>query len=342
MKRLMKIVAILAVVMALAVAVSGCGEDVSENVASNSKGDNAQSSAETKKVESQSEEVVVPVTFTDPVIEKRVRQRIGKEEGAITDTQLKRVNAIDFTDEAPKSYEDFALLTSLESVAFFNVPIDDLSAVLEKCPQITSLYIQGGSGVTDISPITKCPDLTELQITKQDGIKDLSPISSLTKLEQLDLSETPVEDYSFLNDLTKLVKLSIMKGGTIDPASLNNLSELVWLEIGETGLADLSFTKNTLKLSELGIRNCGLTDISMMPASSMEYLSKVYIVSNKVSDITVLGQLPNVIEINLANNNITDISPLKDVTDTLRDKIKLKGNPGLKDLAGLDKYISMM
>jgi internalin A len=160
-------------------------------------------------------------------------------------------------------------------------------------------------------PLT-CTDL--LTLTKLEagakGIQNLEGLQYAVNLRGLELGNNQISDAGALSNLTKLEGLSL-RGNlltTLEPlATLENLTSLY---IGHMTLNDLSPLYNLSKLKVLHMNYSGVSDLSFLSVSRYPNLRELELDNNGISDITPLRALGTLENLSLDNNQITDLTPL--------------------------------
>lgn len=168
--------------------------------------------------------------FADPALEKEVRRKAGKEEGALTLADVRKVRSVDLT-RAGVEHE------SLDPCAF---------------PLLTGLrhlYVGRGS-ITDLTPIKGLTKLEGLRIS-MNPVSDISPLAGMLQMDRLDLGRTLVRDLGPLKKMTKLTELMLDDTPVDDLGPLAGLSSLERLSIKRTRVSDLSPLKSLRKLKFL-------------------------------------------------------------------------------------------
>ena len=163
--------------------------------------------------------------------------------------------------------------------------IDDGSSLeglepLSACKGLKTLFIRFASRISDLSPLSSCTNLKKM-ILERSKVIDLGPLSSMTLLEELDLSRNragiSIKDLSCLPHCLKLQKLRI--GGYMGIEDLSPLSECPDLEdlniYGLPLIEDLSFfEKGFAKLRVLNINHLQVDDLS--PLINLQNLEELY------------------------------------------------------------------
>ena len=124
-------------------------------------------------------------------IDTKIRFRIGKRTGALTEVDLEKVKSLTFEKyEEGESFE--------EGVDYSKYPyISDLT-LLAKLTKLEKLVITGNK-ITDLKPLG---DLTELQVLdlRRNKITDLSPLAELKQLKEVSL----YSNYITMEEVNKL------------------------------------------------------------------------------------------------------------------------------------------
>ncbi len=66
-------------------------------------------------------------------------------------------------------------------------------------------------------------------------------------------------------------------------------------------------------------------NLETLDLKKLQFISKLHLPGNQITDITLLSLLTNIRYLNLANNQITDITPLKELKHL--DYLDLRHNP---------------
>lgn len=193
--------------------------------------------------------------------------------------------------------------------------IQDLTG-LEACTSLQVLNLIGNQ-ITDVSPLgnTTYGGLTNLQylMLGKNQITNISPLATLSgNLLYLDIGYNQISDISVLSSFSNLVGLNLGFGvfGLYD-------------EIGffDTGV-------NNLDDSDLNVL-INLTNLQVLSIGGLE----------NVTSISFLSSLPNLTQLYLGSNPITDWTPLGSVDQNLN--IFVESNCGLTQSA-LNNYVANM
>ncbi len=168
-----------------------------------------------------------PVVFSDPHVESAVRTELGRAEGELFPSELKRVTSISLCDARIDDLSDLEKLPGLISLALTNVELNDPSPI----GRLRSLnyLIAEEVGFPDISFLSGLDRLHQL-ILRYDGITDISPLAGLTELRVLYLDGNGIGDLSPLFGLKELNKVSL-SWNPVSKAQAEALAEALGAEI---------------------------------------------------------------------------------------------------------------
>ncbi len=240
-------------------------------------------------------------------------------------------------------------LTGLTYLDLTGNQVQDLS-VLQGLTGLVKLQL-GGNQIQDLSPLQGLTGLTWLSLTGNQ-IQDLSPLQHLTHLTVLILWSNQVQDLSPLQHLTHLTRLWLEDNQIQDLSPLQGLTKLIWLKSERNQIQDLSPLKGLILLKHLYLKDNqiqdlsplkGLSDLTVLDLSAS--LERKVLLRRMRSSLT--GKTKDVQSESPTdkNNQIKDLSPLKDLTrleylylqyNQVQDLSPLQGLTGLTylDLTG--------
>ena len=220
--------------------------------------------------------------------------------------------------------------------------------------KLTELYA-GYKGVRDLTGMEHAVNLRVLDISGN-NISDISPLSGLKNLEKLDLYGNDISKVS-LSDMPNLKELNIQKN-PLSEVSLSGILNLIRLDLSGNALSEVSLSNlpnlehlslggSTIsKLSLSGLTN--LTELSTTRALSGSIISKLSVSEltnlkglsyrGYLSEIS-LSNLPNLEELDLANNTLSEVSlpnlpnlKLLDLANNTLSEVSLPDMPNLETL----------
>ncbi len=249
-------------------------------------------------------------------------------------------------------------LTHLTSLKLWNNQISDVTS-LAGLTSLTSLNLWNNqiSDVTSLSGLTK---LTDLHLSSN-RISDVTSLAGLTKLTSLGLSGNQISDVTSLAGLTKLTRLYLRGNEISEIAPLNGLQKLESLDLVDNPL-NYHATRNIEILESNGLRKISFTsavnDVPIQDAllrerinkqlgsgraadaaiTSAEMLSLTRLNArgsrgSRITDLRGLSYAVNLTRLDLADNNVTDVSPLSGLTKL--EHLYFAGNHNLSDITAL-------
>lgn len=189
----------------------------------------------------------------------------------------------------------------------------------ESSPKIKNEYTEGSFVIVNYDSDTNRKDydtIEEIDLDVQDvkdisitgaTINDPSKLSEFTNLERLEIDgESSINDFSFLSNLENLNKLRVGQSNICEFENISNLP-------------------NKDKISEFTIAYCTVN-------------------GNKLSDISLLKDFPNITRLDLSGNDISDLTPMSHLSNL--EYLNLEnGNfniTSLKPLYGLEKLSEVL
>ena len=176
------------------------------------------------------------------------------------------------------------------------------------------------------------------------GFRNLEGLQYAVNLTTLDLAAhswtgerwmnlNAIKDITPLAGLTKLTHLNLSGGAIRDISPLANLRELKVLRLWNNEITDLSPLAGLANLKDLGLgSNDGLSDISPLANLRLERLSAYY---NDIADVSPLGTVTTLRDLNIDYNRDLDISPLASLVHLRHLGISGLGITDLSPLKGI-------
>lgn len=154
----------------------------------------------TAKVQTE-EKAEVYVEFSDPGMEKAVRNALGKEEGRLTEAELLALSSLNAEGCGIQSLADLELTPNLHNLFLAG---NDLTDVSQVATLSGLMYLNVDENqIEDLSFVSQLPQLIELS-ANGNRIVDLSPLAGRTSMMRLYLEDNQITDISSLQDLRKL------------------------------------------------------------------------------------------------------------------------------------------
>lgn len=214
--------------------------------------------------------------------------------------------------------------SSLEELRVNGSPIAELSVVVD-LPSLVHLEASE-TLVTDLGPVAAAPSLTSA-VLDGCGLSDVSPLFANAQLRVLGLRNNQITDLAPLG--ATLIEWLWIDGNPVsDLSPLASLSPLEYLTIADTQVTDLSPLQG-LPIDSLALDRIPLADpqqLWMLPdlrwvsASGVGLASldgippamqTLLVADNALTDVSPLVGLADLVELDLASNDITDLGAIE-------------------------------
>ena len=222
--------------------------------------------------------------------------------------------------------EFFEKLTSAKTLSLQRILPSDGKPIIDISPLKFAKKLQwlslGGNGISDLRPLAGLINLETLYL-EENNVRDISPLKTLSKLTELHIGENPIENFDSFGYL-KSLRILYLKGDVIFknniPKDAPQLSSLACFPIMENlrrllisyvrvNSQSLEGIERFPNLRNLGASTCGITDISHV--AHCKKLTYADLNSNEVTDVSALTKLTYLRGINLNNNPLQSVIPLK-------------------------------
>ena len=272
------------------------------------------------------------IAFPDPVLEQKVRERIGKPEGDILWGDVAYVEDLYLKIEWQEEYPEGTQISDISGLQYFL--------------NLKTLEM-GHNLIRDLSPLAELETLEVIGAMDQ-GLTDIAPLAGISSLQFLDLSYNRITDVSPLAGLTNLYGLFLTDNPIMDYAPLqelyDNLTETDF-DCDNASAAELvTFPDPVL---EQKVRECiGRPDGDIL-STDLEYVDWLnlsgewqdeYAPGTRITDLTGMEYFPNLVSLELKNADIRDLSPLMGL-----EKLELLNllHCGLEDIGPLQNLTSL-
>lgn len=157
------------------------------------------------------------------------------------------------------------------------------------------------SRISSLAGIEQLIGLKTLNLPKHQ-ISDLTPLSALTSLQTLNLNFNHVTSLSPLANLTALETLKI------DVAE-HSMEAFMATRQGEPSavaqISDISPLLNLTKLTHLNLSGHNISDLSVL--TGKDRLKELILTKNPIAQLDAIAQLRSLVELNIANAQISEI-----------------------------------
>jgi len=234
-------------------------------------------------------------------------------------------------DLAINSITDISPLSSLTNLVMLDLWGNDVADVspLRNLTELIELNLWGNN-FRDISSLSNLTNLADLALggSNLNFNGDLSVLRNFTNLTTLGLGSTwrnPM-DFSPLNVLVNLERLQLWGASQLSDLSvIGTLTNLTHLTIHAANIKDFTPLGNLTKLTRLDLQSSEIGDISKLNLHRFPNLTDLGLFNNNITDVSQLSRLTNLTHLSLGYNQITDISPLMNLTKLTY--LHLEANP---------------
>ncbi|MCI2253888.1 leucine-rich repeat domain-containing protein [Domibacillus sp. PGB-M46] len=335
---------------------------------------------ETPSADIQAEAVVIE----DPYLEWIIRAQLNKPSDPLTVEDLESLTGISAQDTSISSLKGLEPAVNLEILHLGGNDITDLTPI-RNFQKLKALTINGnkvedlqalenlnaleyldlsGNQISDISILHNKTSLKELSLN-DNTISDISALRALTNLEKLSLDKNNIDSIQALGELTKINELSVFANPInifTDQASANvaaalierkaivmgndetpvnipdaNLESAIRAEIEKT---DGPLNKGDLsKLSTLVAVKQGIRDLTGLEQAVN--LRSLNVDQNQIESLIPIKTLTALEELELLGNNLTDLSPISEMTDLIKLDLGSNKITDLRPLENLKKVTEL-
>lgn len=214
-------------------------------------------------------------------------------------------------------------LTSLEYLTACK-ELNELYAAdnrLDDCPTLPNLVHLdlAGNQLTDAEFVSSLPRLKTLYLDRNQ-LTDITPMCSLSSLSTLDLTNNAIKTLKGLEVLPNL-KLLYVEGNQLDNQALNDFHDglpdcALDVEIKPVIPPTIKIGKKTYatNLTKLSLPSSQLSDEDIKELYYMQDLKELELSGNNISDLTPISQITGLTKLIISHNKIEDISSLTALT----------------------------
>jgi Leucine-rich repeat (LRR) protein len=203
-------------------------------------------------------------------------------------SEWKNLIAPQFTGQAEVSIEQLRSVTQIEALDLSNAARSGM--------------------ITSFDPLSELAGLRSLKLA-QTGISDLWPLRNLSRLENLDISGTPVTSLEPLKYLSALQQLNMSGVAVSDLSPISNLLQLQQLNISNTQVSSWEALAELSRLQTLQATNLPAPNLNGI--EKLKGLQFLDISDLKINTITPLAALPMLERLYLDNTLIHSVSTLR-------------------------------
>ena len=303
------------------------------------------------------------ITNATPLSELTNLTELSLDRNSIIDlmplSELSNLNKLSIFDNNISDLSSIAGLTNLQNLNLSeNINITDLSP-LGSLTNLEELWLgQFNSGekpsentrISDLTPLSGLKGLVTLGLGYS-SISDLSPLAGLTNLKDLWLDGNSLKDLSPLSGLTNLQNLYLSDNNITNLSPLAELTSLNFL-----GLVDNNITASQKAMLEAALPNTNISwpiEIIDDPDTSQkqektwdEKYSEWLLDPSPYGGLEVLQKIKEAKDngsttLDLQNSNITDISPIEDLTSLVTLALDANNISNLSPLQNLTNLTNL-
>ncbi|MCD7756239.1 MAG: leucine-rich repeat domain-containing protein [Firmicutes bacterium] len=224
--------------------------------------------------------------------------------------------------------ENLSGATKLTKLVLSSNAIRDLSP-LSFMTTLTELDLSHNA-VTNLSALSALENLSVLDVS-YNSISSAAPLSACTSLATVCIAHNTISSLEAFTDAKALVSLDASYNDLTSVDTLTGCSSLTTLNIAHNsltdisalsalnGLQDLNFSNNAVTVIPTWDVDCDLISIdgsynaltSVAPLSGLRSLNIVCMDYNEISNVNVLVNCSNLIQVSVYGNPVTDVSDLK-------------------------------
>ena len=256
--------------------------------------------------------VIEEVTFTDPAMEKALRELVGADEDDTVYTDALWAITEFTAPEGVKTYADLSLLPQLTKLTVQGKSIDTLEH-LRSLARLVVLDLTGSRfPVEDLAVLGNLPSLSTL-ILAECNLSTLEGLEAARSLTCLNLANNTVRNLTPISQLDSLVELDLQHNAVTDLSALSGLENLAKLNVSYNALKTLSPLGSCIRLRHLEAENNQITSLSgVEKLAALETLALDF---NELSNVVALAGNTALKNLSIASNEIEDITCLYTLTE---------------------------
>jgi internalin A len=226
------------------------------------------------------------VVFEDINLEWAVRDRLGKPDGNIFQSEM-------------------------ESITYLNACCRNITSLsgLEYAVNLFELELEYNQ-ITDLEPLRGLTQLLGLELSGN-MISNIEPLTAMTNLDWLDLEENQISSVSALVGMTQLTDLILCDNFIVDIAALASLTNLYVLELCDNELSNIDALAGLVNLHWLSLEENFIASIS--PLASLTQLRGADLSSNYFEDISALTGITTLEWLIVYNNSLSEQALCTDI-----------------------------
>ncbi len=172
------------------------------------------------------------------------------------------------------------------------------------------------AGIADLTGAEHLTEATEISL-EMNKIVDITPLSGLTKLTTLSLDTNQISDASAIATLPNLTSLDLDSNRLTTLAGVAKSTRLTTLRVSNQQiskvptLANLDGVQSLTELRTLETNSNAIADLT--PLKGLK-LTTLLAFNNKITDLTPVGSITTLTELNVHTNPLSSLDPLATLT----------------------------
>lgn len=210
--------------------------------------------------------------------------------------------------------------------------------LLQRMSNEIKIDISGNLNIQILSPLAQMGKLQEVNCSNT-LIDDLGPLRNLINIESLDCSGTPVTSIAPLQYSLSLKRLDVSNTRIADGALVSNLRNLEILIFSNTPTDSINALSSMTNLRDLRFDNTYVSDLS--PLSGLINLQIINASGSYIKDLSPLEGLTNLERLYISNTSVSSLDSLSELNNLQTIYLDSTSVNSLQPLSGLAKLESI-
>lgn len=235
---------------------------------------------------------------------------------------LASATQLTYLDLRDNSIGDLTALSSMRDLAYVDLSHNAVISLapLEGLGLLSELYLSYNS-IQNVAPLSGCPALSVLDLS-HNVITDISGLEAIPGLRNLSLAYNQLANVNVLSANATLGDLDISHNHLTDIQSLSALHQLIVLDLSNNQVTKLPDLTKCEQLNRIDGSKNALSSLNGL--QGLKHLSYVNMEQNPlITSISPLVDCTALMEVNVYNTGITDVSALS----SKNDKVVIKYTP---------------